>query len=198
VTALGLSDEQWTRLMEASEKYRESVCSSYDEVFDQVIDRVARNRWLDKRDIGVLVFWKRLRADAPWATRLHCTPDEDVRSVTTQAVAAVHNAETPDHVAAADGRRVLSSLPGFGRGDALASALLTAAAPDRMAVYDRRAHAGLGLLDLGLTNAPGRYGRYMALVGEIVAQARERGTTWRPRDVDLALYQLGGRRKTAR
>jgi len=43
-------------------------------------------------------------------------------------------------------RRVLLKLPGCQHGPAVASAILTAGASDRMAVYDRRAVAALGAL----------------------------------------------------
>jgi hypothetical protein len=57
----------------------------------------------------------------------------------------------PQHVAQA-GRAALAPLPGFRTGDALASAVLTAAAPDRMAVYDWRAHTALHTLGVSPTH----------------------------------------------
>lgn len=60
-----------------------------------------------------------------------------------------------------------------------------------MAVYDRRARAGLKILDLTLSAAPGRYGRYMKLVEDLRLSAAMRGHTWTARDVDVALYWLG-------
>ena len=87
----------------------------------------------------------------------------------------------------------LSPLPGSSTGDALASAVLLAAAPDRMAVYDRRAQTALQRLGLELTASPGRYGRYMGLVEQLREQAASMaGSLWKARDVDLALYWLGG------
>lgn len=55
-------------------------------------------------------------------------------------------------------------MPGLRTGDVLASAVLTAAAPTRMAVYDRRVQHALDTLGLTLTPAPGRYGRYLQLL----------------------------------
>jgi len=61
-----------------------------------------------------------------------------------------------------------------------------------MAVYDRRAQAGLEMLGLVLTPAEGRYRRYMALVEDIRADVILRhGRAWTARDVDLALYWIG-------
>jgi hypothetical protein len=59
-----------------------------------------------------------------------------------------------------------------------------------MAVYDRRVVAALSELGFG---APGRYSRYMATVCDIVAMVRaESDLAWCPRDVDMALFMLGG------
>jgi hypothetical protein len=83
---------------------------------------------------------------------------------------------------------MLSPLPGCRNGDALASALLLAAAPERMAVYDRRAHIALHKLGITLNNGPGRYSRYMAIIEQIRASHPD---GWTARDTDLALYAYG-------
>lgn len=68
-----------------------------------------------------------------------------------------------------------------------------AAAPDRLAVYDKRAQAATGRLGLTLAARPGRYGRYMQLVEDLRRELRDaHGVTWSARDVDMALYWLGG------
>lgn len=78
-------------------------------------------------------------------------------------------------------------------GDALPSALILAAAPDRMAVYDRRARKGLAKVCLPLRDGPGRYRRYMDLVEQCRVELAEQGAgIHTARDVDLALYWLGG------
>jgi hypothetical protein len=119
-------------------------------------------------------------------------PDASIREATGSAVAAVRDDSLGIAEAAAQGRAALSGLPGLSGGDALASALLTAAAPGRMAVYDRRAQSAIGLLGFELSAAPGRYGRYMRLVDEIRDQASvSTGRSWTARDVDLSLYWLG-------
>lgn len=170
----------------------EADASVYDEVLYEVADRVARSSSIGKADIGALLFWKRLQANTPWATRLHLLPDTEVRRSTAVAVEAVNNLSLDTPEAARRGRAALSALPGFARGDALASALLLAAAPTRMAVYDRRAQAALVRLGLKLSAASGRYGRYMALVEELRQElSKPGGDAWKARDVDLALFTFG-------
>lgn len=61
-----------------------------------------------------------------------------------------------------------------------------------MAVYDRRAHRGLELLGETLSSSPGRYGRYMQLIDELLVLAHRHDDSWLARDVDLALYWIGG------
>jgi hypothetical protein len=62
-----------------------------------------------------------------------------------------------------------------------------------MAVYDRRAQIALQRLGLELSPSPGRYGRYMDVIERLREQAGSlAGTPWKARDVDLALYWLGG------
>ncbi|MDF2261570.1 hypothetical protein P2L57_39420, partial [Streptomyces ferralitis] len=95
------------------------------------------------------------------------------------------------HWAARTGRGIISGLPGFRTGDALASAVLTAAAPTRMAVYDRRVQHALDTLGLTLTPAPGRYGRYMQLLHDLLKHGGAHTDAWTARDIDTALYWTG-------
>lgn len=151
-----------------------------------------RDRSVGKRDIGALLFWKRLRADTRWARSLHDWADRDVRAITARAFGAARDPSWTLEASARGGRRELSALPGFRTGDALASAVLLAAAPDRMAVYDKRAEDGLRSLGLNLSSASGRYGRYISTIASLLACATDQQRhTWRPRDVDRALYWLG-------
>jgi hypothetical protein len=186
-------EETWSRLAAARASYEHQVSAAYDEVLVEVAARVSATGSIGKADIGALVLWKRLRADTRWARRLMAMTDIEVRSCTAQAADAVRDRTLPVPAAARSGRRLLSALPGFATGDALASALLVAAAPDRMAVYDRRAHAGLELLGEPLASSSGRYGRYMHLIEKLLVMAHQHGYPWIARDVDLALYRLGGR-----
>lgn len=83
-------------------------------------------------------------------------------------------------------------LPGAGIGDAFASAIILAAAPERVAIYDYHAHLGLWRLGLRLDETPGLYGRYMELVEQCRAELREhRCGEWTAREVDLALFTHG-------
>lgn len=187
-----VNDGRWSRLTEAHSRYLAAASSHYDEVFDEVSRRIQDRGNIGKADIGALSFWKRLRADAPWVRRLHATSEDEVRHLTGRAVDVVRNPALSLSEAAGTGRAALSVLPGFDRGDALASALLTAAAPDRMAVYDQRAQRALDMLNIRLSAARGRYRNYLALIENLLQDAPpEVRATWRPRDVDLALYTLG-------
>ena len=188
-----LDGKQLTRLITARQDVEEKVSHSYDEVLIEVARRIDDSGSIGKVDVGALLFWKRLQANTPWAGRLQAIPESRVREITRAAVEAVRDRSLDTPEAACRGRAALSPLPGLARGDALASALLLAAAPERMAVYDRRAQSALTMLGLRLSPAAGRYGRYMALVEHLRDEASVRDSRgWSARDVDLALYWLGG------
>jgi hypothetical protein len=193
VTGLGgARNQKWKQLATARTAYERQVASAYDEVLVEVAARVQATGSIGKADIGALLLWKRLRADTPWARKLMSLPDIEVRTTTARAVDAVRDERASTPEAAFQGRRLLSSLPGFTTGDALASAVLVAAAPHRMAIYDKRAHRGLELLGETLSASPGRYGRYTQLIDDLLDLAHQHDHTWIARDVDLALYWIGG------
>ena len=178
-------------ILKALNGYRAAVPDCYDEPLHEVIERIARTGSIGKVDIGTLYFWKRIRL-GPWNEVLLRTPEESVRTITAVAVNAARDRTMSVPDAAAAARTALSPLDGMRKGDALASALILAAAPDRMAVYDERAHRGLNEVCLSLSNSPGRYRRYMKLVEQCLVELAEHGA--RPhsaREVDLALYWLG-------
>ncbi|MGY2747902.1 hypothetical protein [Arthrobacter sp. UYCu723] len=187
-----LEPHAWDTLRDSHAAYVSGTSSVYDEVLREVAGRISAKGSIGKSDIGALLFWKRLRADTPWVRKLMTMPDEDVRAVTAKAVTAVNDELLAVPEAASAGRSALVTLPGFNRGDAIASALLLAAAPERMAVYDERARTALNTLGLPLSAARGRYGRYMELVEFLRSTAELHGHTWSARDVDVALYWLGG------
>ncbi|QFX85950.1 hypothetical protein GEV49_00115 [Streptomyces sp. SYP-A7193] len=176
--------------MAARAAYHRTAGAHYDEVLDQVAERTQKEGSIGKADIGALLLFKRLRADTPWARALMATADADVRRATAAATAAVRDTTLSLSDAARAGRAALVPLPGFTRGDALASTVLTAAAPHRMAVYDRRAHAGLRSLGIPLSNASGRYSRYIAALDHLLTHAPSPARAWTPRDLDIALYCL--------
>lgn len=186
-----LPDGVWSTLSTAREAYRAAVPAAYDEVLTEVAERARDTGSLGKTDIAALVVWKRLQASTAWVVELMNLRDAEVRAVTAEAVHAVRDQDAPRGASARRGRKALLGLPGCRHGDALASALLTAAAPDRMAVYDRRAQFGLEQLGYQLTPAPGRYGRYMDLLDDLLVRSGPDADGWTARDVDTALYWLG-------
>lgn len=165
----------------------------YDEVLREVSSRAATEGSLGKADIGALVLWKRITAQAKWATDLMLTADADVRAATGAAHRYANDAsvEIPDAGQAA--REALRPLPGMGGTAALASAVLLALAPDRMAVWDRRVGAGL----TALGRYPDRAGFYSGYLATAMDLAEAMGTVpgegpFVPRDVDLALFNMAG------
>lgn len=171
---------------------QETISPHYDDVFREVQQRIGGAGSAGKADIAMLTCWKRLRADTPWVAKLLGLPDSEVREVTTPAVVAARNGNVVE--AAGQAREMLRSLPGFAQGTALASAVLTAASPTRLAVYDKRARRGLQKVELELADqGPAFYGRYMTLIERCLAEARQMGCRWLARDVDLALFILGGK-----
>ncbi|MFI9568096.1 hypothetical protein [Streptomyces rishiriensis] len=138
----------WDVLIPARAGYLAGISPHYDEVFHDVAQRIQHAGSLGKTDIAALVVWKRLSAQTRWVSALMSLPDTEVRAVTELAVTAVRDTALTRGQAARTGRSILADLPGFRTGDALASAILTAAAPRRMAVYNRRVQHALGTLNL--------------------------------------------------
>jgi hypothetical protein len=170
-----------------------TISPHYDEVFRDVQARVADSGSIGKSDIAALTCWKRLRADTPWVMALLEWSDADVRDITRPAVLVVRNGDVAE--SAGKAREMLRPLPGFGRGTALASAVLTAAAPLRLAVFDKNARLGLGQIGLELpVNASSFYAKYMTLIEQCRSEAADAGHEWLAREVDLALYMLGKQR----
>jgi hypothetical protein len=188
-------DQRIQLLLAAKSAYDAGVSAYYDEVLYEVVERVTSSGSVGKLDIGALVAWKRLRADTEWVTDLMRLPEATVRTHTARAVDAARDNTSEVHEAASAARSALAGLPGMGVGDAVASTLCFVAAPQRMAVYDSRAHAALRLVELELDDRRGRYGRYMALVEQCRLELSESGHTWTARQVDLALFQLGDPKK---
>ncbi|MFD0319380.1 hypothetical protein [Streptomyces flavalbus] len=186
-----LYDRAWYTLIPARADYLADVSPHYDEVLHDVAQRTEHTGSLGKTDIAALVVWKRLSAQTRWVTELMSLPDTHVRAVTERAVTAVRDTSLTRCEAARTGRGIIAELPGFRTGDALASAVLTAAAPQRMAVYDRRVQYALDTLGLPLTPTPGRYGRYLQLLDDLLHHGRAHADGWTARDIDTALYWMG-------
>lgn len=185
-------EERALVLQRSLSEHRKQGFSFYDEVVAHVSQRAKVDRSLGKADIGALVVWKRLNASTRWADELMKTSDQEVREATAMASELALDQALDTETAASRSRSALTPLPGFKAGDALASAVLYALAPARMAVYDRRAQSGLERLGLVLTARPGRYGRYMALVEQMILETSTIGAEMSSREIDLALFTLGG------
>ncbi|MFC7266168.1 hypothetical protein [Streptomyces lutosisoli] len=181
----------WDVLVPARAGYLAAVSPHYDDVFHDVAQRTEHAGSLGKTDIAALTVWKRLSAQTRWVTELMSLPDTHVRAVTERAVTAVRDTALTRGEAARTGRGIIWELPGFRTGDALASAILTAAAPQRMAVYDRRVQHALDTLGLTLTPTPGRYGRYLQLLDDLLQHRGAHADGWTARDIDTALYWTG-------
>ena len=179
-------------LLEAFDAYVAGVSVYYDEALLEITRRASESGSLSKADIGALVAWKRLNASTRWMANFMSTPDDFVRATTQHVRGVAHSSQLKTAEAAGEARSALAVLPGFNRGDALASAVIFALAPDRMAVYDKRAQRGLERLGLSLTSAPGRYQRYLELIDKLMDETASHGRHLTSRQVDLALFTLGG------
>ncbi|MFD5748898.1 hypothetical protein [Streptomyces sp. NPDC127033] len=186
-----LCRQAWDVLAPARAAYLAHVSPHYDEVLHEVAQRAEHAGSLGKTDIAALVVWKRLSAQTRWVSTLMSLPDAQVRAVTERASSAVRDTALTRGEAARQGRGIIAELPGFRTGDALASAVLTAAAPARMAVYDRRVQHALDALGLLLTATPGRYGRYLQLLDGLLQHGGRHAANWTARDIDTALYWTG-------
>lgn len=187
-----LTEERVTSLARSLVEAHATISPHYDDVFREVQQRISAMGNAGKADIAVLSFWKRLRADTRWVPRLLGLPDSEVRDVTGRATVVARDSDAS--ATAGQAREILRALPGFAQGTALASALLTAASPDRLAVYDKRAHKGPRRVELDLPDEPPLfYARYMRLIEQCRAEAEGAGRRWSTREVDLALFILGGK-----
>ena len=179
--------EQLDSLVVAAQRYPSLAGGHfYDEVIDEVHHRIMISGSVGKADIGALLLWKRLNLNTRWTMALNQEPDQRVREITGEAIKQAGSG--PILEAARIARTTLLPLPGCSSGAAVASTILTAAWPDRMAVYDRRAAATLR--HFGYEFRRGVYSEYMTAVCALAAElSNHTGTNWLPRDVDKALFQ---------
>lgn len=190
---VALTDAQWDLLRQARESYDDTAGASYDEVLTEVSGHIRESGSIGKLDIAGVLLWKRAQPKPKWLRQLNDTPEQDVRAITRTVVEAVNDQTSGVPEAAQAGRSALGLLPGFKSGDALASAVMVAAAPQRLAVYERRAEAGLKGLGLELSDEGERYSQYMQVIEGLRVIARLHDHEWLARDVEIALSQLGGR-----
>lgn len=170
--------------------------TTYDEVLREVAARVASWGSIGKADIGALVVWKRSTATAPWSKRLMNMPESDVRDVTAQAYTLANDPSKSIPEAGDEAHHQLSSIPGLGGGGAIASAVLLAMSPSRMAVWDRRVNKSLRALGREAKGRRHRYRSYLEIVVDLVeAMQGAAGDDHAviPREVDLALYHAAGK-----
>lgn len=139
----------------------------YDEVLHTVSVRAAADGALRKADIGALVLWKRITAQATWASRLMLTSDARVLAATGAAYERANDPSVALPDAGQAARVALRDLPGMGGTAALASAVLLALAPKRMAVWDRRVATTLSALGKFPAQRTGFYGRYLTTTLEL-------------------------------
>ena len=179
--------DQLDSLVAAQNRYPSgSEDDHYDEILDEIHQRITTTGSVGKSDIGALMLWKRLNLNTRWARSLNNESDKRVREITSEAIGLASSGDIPE--AARDARTALRDLPGCRSGAAVASTILTAAWPERMAVYDR--HAAKALTDLNFEHPHGRYSVYMASVCTLADQLSDHtGAVWLPRDVDKALFE---------
>lgn len=168
--------------------------SVYDEVLRAVSARAAAEGSLGKADIGGLVLWKRITAQATWATRLMNTPESDVREATAAAYQAANDTSESIPMASQAAWAAMRPLPGMGGAGALRSAVLLALSPTRMAVWDRRVAESLTALRRLPKYGNGFYGRYLTTLIDLAAHMDTSNPNRHhtPRDVDLALFHIAG------
>lgn len=170
--------------------------TAYDEVLREVSSRVVDQGSIGKADIGALVVWKRPNATSPWSRNLMNTPESQVRTVTAQAYALVNDASKSIPEAGGEARQLLRRIPGLGGGGAIASAVLLAMSPTRMAVWDRRVNESLKAMGKSPTGFRHRYENYLETVVDLADAmqlvARDSQAVL-PREVDLALYHAAGK-----
>jgi hypothetical protein len=182
--------EQRVALLEKAMEQVRQLSPHYDDVLREVCVRIDTSGSVGKGDIGTLAFWKRIRTDS-WSESFLSWSEARVREVTAAAVVA---AREPGLIAAAsNARELLRELPGFKRGSAMSSAVLTAIRPRGFAVYDRNANKGLKRIGLDLAgNEPDHYAEYIRRIEQCRTEARAvRNHQWSAHEVDLALYILG-------
>ncbi len=177
----------WDIPVPARAGYPAGVSPHYNEVFHDIAQRTEHTGSLGTTDIAALAIWKRLSTQTRRATELMPLPDTHIRAVTERVVTAVRDHTVPRSEAARTGRGITWEQPGLRTGDTLASALLTATTPHRMAVHNRHAQHTLDTP----TPTPGRHGRYLHLLDNLLHHGAAPADDWTAHDNDTALYQTG-------
>lgn len=122
-------------------------------------------------------------------------PEAKVRDVTARAYALANDSSKFIPEAGDEARQELRSIPGLGGGGAIASAVLLAMSPSRMAVWDLRVNKSLRALGREPKGHRHRYRNYLEVVVDLadaMQGATEDDHAVIPREVDLALYHAAG------
>lgn len=157
----------------------------YDDVLDDVHERLHSNGHASKLDLAALIGWKHVN-NAKWMQTMLLLPPDTVEAATAAAF----------EPGLTDGERIaaLASIPGYGRGGAFTSVLLTAWDPAQFGVYDRRA-ASTGW-SRAVTDACSCPRHHLPIWFEHLRQlaeelsALEGMVAWTARSVDMALFNL--------
>lgn len=154
----------------------------YDDVVNDVHDRLIEQGYATKTDLAALIGWKHVR-NARWMRGLLEMPETAVREATTAAFAP----------GLLDDARValLRPLPGFGGGGAFTSVLLTAWDPTAFGVYDRfvnqkRPHVVAADCACEWTNLP----TYWSHLRRLAVELNGTGGSWTPRMVEMAIMNV--------
>jgi hypothetical protein len=178
-----LDDAQRRGVLDALTRYD----PVYDELFNEVSERIGARGDIGKLDIAGLVFWKRIPLGR-WYKSLLAIGEADVREATREAVTLVGTTE--------DRLRALRPIPGCKTSAAsIASTLLTAWNPTDFAITDRRARPALAKLlriDQAPLNAYPEYLRRVVCVRDDINLHRHDDAPLTARDIDKALWILGG------
>ncbi|GMU79090.1 MAG: hypothetical protein AMXMBFR46_18830 [Acidimicrobiia bacterium] len=155
----------------------------YDDVLNEVHDRLVQRGVATKLDLAALIAWKHVR-NAHWMKDLLKRPEIEVEVATRAAFSP----------GLTDNQRIaaLDPLPGFGGRGAFTSVLLTAWDPTNFGVFDRLAYANRPIVvsetcvcDWALL--PVYWAHLRTIASEMSSGA---GGTWTPRMVDMALMNL--------
>jgi hypothetical protein len=165
--------------------------NTYDEVLREISARVAAQGSVGKADIAAIVVWKRSNASSPWSRKLMEMPDAEVRNVTAKAYSLANDESMSIPAAGGQARQELRRIPGLGGKGAIASAVLLAASPSRMAVWDRRASTSLAAIGMVPKSGRDHYKRYLEIAVKLTDSMQDACGSSRtviPREVDLALF----------
>jgi hypothetical protein len=165
-------------LLDAMDQYSQS----YDEVFIEVGERLREYGEAGKLDLAALICWKR-SGQGKWVSELMELQDAEVRAATRKALVASTDQDRLD---------ALAVLPGFRQKYAIATAVLAAYDPENFAVLDRRALKALERLGCPVIRGRGETLRYLDRTRDLRDQVRDGRPSVTARNVDQALWVIGG------